>query len=89
MLRSQFRVMVVVLWRDPWLKPITNLELDIKFCKSCNELLNDMDIVTSCEFCEIDIMHDFCANKHIFQKHKTEIKNKIKLHKERRLHDYQ
>jgi hypothetical protein len=81
--------MVVILWRDGWLKPITNFELDIDACKSCNELFKDMDVVTSCEFCEIGILHEICATKHIFDKHRVEIEKKIKFHKERKLHDYQ
>jgi hypothetical protein len=82
-------LMVVILWRDAWLKPLTNYELDSDSCKLCNKPLKDRDIVTSCEFCEIGIMHNQCGTDHIFDKHNAEIEKKIKFHKERKLHDYQ
>lgn len=48
-----------------------------------------MEFVTSCEFCEIGVMHNICAEKHILEKHKEDLEKKIAFQRERRLHDYQ
>jgi hypothetical protein len=82
-------LMVSVLWRESWLKPLSTYDIETKVCKSCKRTLIDQDFVTSCEFCDIGIMHDNCANEHILDKHKVEVKKKIELHKDKRLHDYQ
>jgi hypothetical protein len=82
-------LMVSVLWRDSWLKPLSIYDIETKFCKSCKRILNDKDFVTSCEFCEIGIMHDNCANEHILKKHKAEVRKKIELHRDKPLHDFQ
>jgi hypothetical protein len=82
-------LMVSVLWRESWLKPLSIYDIETKVCNSCERTLIDQDFVTSCEFCDIGIMHDKCANEHILDKHKVEVKKKIELHKDKRLHDYQ
>jgi len=81
--------MVVVLWRESWLKPLSNFDIESDVCNSCKLALRDRDMVTSCEFCEIGVMHNHCADQHIFKTHKKDVENKIELHKDRRLHDYQ
>jgi uncharacterized protein (UPF0212 family) len=81
--------MVVLLWRESWLKPLSTNDIGSDTCPSCNEALEDHDIVTSCEFCEIGIMHNHCANDHSLKKHDAEIQRKIEFHKDRKLHDYQ
>jgi hypothetical protein len=45
--------------------------------------------VTGCDFCEIGIMHNECANKHILKSHQKELDSKINTHKDKPLHDYQ
>jgi len=82
-------VSISVLWREAWLKPLSIYDIETKVCKFCNEKLRNQDFVTSCEFCEIGIMHDSCANEHILNKHKAEIRRKIGLHKDKPLHDFQ
>ena len=82
-------LMVSVLWRDSWLKPLSIYDIETKFCKSCKKILREKDFVTSCEFCEIGIMHDNCANEHILKKHKAEVRKKIELHRDKPLHDFQ
>ena len=52
-------------------------------------MFKDIDFVTSCEFCQIGIMHNNCADNHILQNHKKEIEKKIESQRDRRLHDYQ
>ena len=81
--------MVKVLWRDSWLKPLSIYEIETDTCKLCKRILCDKDFVTACEFCDIGIMHDSCANQHILNNHKVEVNKKIELHKDKRLHDYQ
>jgi hypothetical protein len=81
--------MVVVLWRESWLKPLSNYDIESDVCNSCKLALKDRDMVTSCEFCEIGVMHNHCADQHILKTHKKDVENKIELHKDRRLHDYQ
>lgn len=81
--------MVSVLWRDSWLKPLSIHDIETKLCKSCGKILKDKEFVTSCEFCEIGVMHDSCANEHILTKHRAEVNKKIELHKDKPLHDFQ
>ena len=81
--------MTVVLWREGWLKPLSDFEIGSEICKVCMKSFKNNDFVTCCEFCEIGIMHTACADKHILSQHKTEITNKIRTQRERRLHDYQ
>ena len=76
--------MTVVLWRECWLKPLSNYDIQTDICKFCNQSFEDRDIVTSCEFCEIGIMHSQCADDHIFKNHTMEVQRKIELHKDRR-----
>ena len=51
-------------------------------------LAENAGIVTSCEFCEIGIMHSNCADNHILDNNKPEITNKIGSQKDRHLHRY-
>jgi hypothetical protein len=81
--------MVSVLWRDSWLKPLSIHDIETEICKSCKKILKEKDFITSCEFCEIGVMHDSCANEHILTKHKVEVNKKIKLHKDKPLHEFQ
>jgi hypothetical protein len=55
----------------------------------CKQGFKDIDFVTSCEFCEIGIIHSNCADNHILNNHKEEIMKKIEYQRDRRLHDYQ
>jgi hypothetical protein len=81
--------MVVVLWREGWLKPLSDFEIGSDACKSCNnEFEEEIEFVTSCEFCEIGIMHINCADNHILDNNKPEITNKIGSQKDRHLHRY-
>lgn len=81
--------MTVVLWRESWLKPLTDLEIGTDVCTFCDNSFQEKDFVTSCEFCSIGVIHDNCAHDHIIQFHKSLLNDKIKLHKDKRLHDYQ
>jgi hypothetical protein len=81
--------MTIVLWREGWLKPLSDFDIGSEICKLCRLRFENNDFVTSCEFCEIGIMHDKCADNHILKDHKNEIIKKTKFHRERRLHDYQ
>jgi len=54
--------MTVVLWREGWLKPLSDLDIGSEICKLCGKKFNDNDFVTCCEFCEIGIMHGLCAD---------------------------
>ena len=78
-----------LLWREPWLKPLIDYDLDSEHCEFCKEKFKDMVFVTSCEFCNIGIMHDKCANSHIIEKHISELEKKIIYHKDKPLHDFQ
>ena len=53
----------------------------VTVAKVCNKLLKDRDIVTSCEFCEIGIMHEICATNHIFDKHNAKSRRKLNFTK--------
>jgi hypothetical protein len=81
--------MTVVLWREGWLKPLSDLDIGSEICKLCGKKFNDNDFVTCCEFCEIGIMHSLCADNHILSNHNSEIMKKIETQRDRRLHDYQ
>jgi hypothetical protein len=78
-----------LLWRDPWLKPMSRYDLGAEKCSYCKKSFVQIEFVTSCDFCEIGIMHDQCANKHILSKHKKQLESKINTHRDRPLHDYQ
>lgn len=78
-----------LLWREPWLKPLIDYDLDSENCKFCKGKFKDLVFVTSCEFCNIGIMHDKCANSHIIGKHMIELGKKINYHKDKPLHDFQ
>jgi hypothetical protein len=80
---------LIVLWREGWLKPLSDFEIGSETCKFCKQMFKDIDFVTSCEFCQIGIMHDNCADNHILKNHKNEIEKKIESQRDRRLHDYQ
>jgi hypothetical protein len=80
---------MTLLWRDSWLKPLSNHDVDAESCRGCNKAFATIDFVTSCDFCEIGIMHDACANKHIIADHKKQLQSKINAHKDKPLHDYQ
>ena len=81
--------MVIVLWRESWIKPLSNYDIETDTCKYCKRKLRNRDFVTSCEFCEIGVMHDSCANEHIMKIHKREVNKKIQLHKDKPLHEFQ
>ena len=80
---------MTLLWRDPWLKPLSDRDIGADSCALCKKEFGKVEFVTACEFCDIGVMHDQCANSHILQKHRKEVDAKIKDHRDRRLHDYQ
>lgn len=86
---NQKSFIMQLLWREPWLKPLIDYDLDSEHCEFCKEKFKDMVFVTSCEFCNIGIMHDKCANSHIIEKHISELEKKIMYHKDKPLHDFQ
>jgi hypothetical protein len=79
---------MIILWREGWLKPLSDLDIGGN-CSLCRQAFRDWEFVTSCEFCELGIMHNNCADKHIFDHHKDDLEKKIRLQRERRLHDFQ
>jgi len=81
--------MILLLWREEWLKPLSDFEIGSEICKLCKQRFEDVDVVTSCEFCEIGIMHDLCANSHINTHHSSQVNAKVAAHKDKPLHDYQ
>lgn len=81
--------MVNVFWREGWIKPLLTESLPRESCGICNKEFQDLDFVTSCEFCEIGILHDYCCNNHIVLNHKSDLDKKTTIHKEKRLHSYQ
>lgn len=81
--------MVNVLFREGWLKPLLTESLPVDICKLCNKEFQEMDFITTCEFCEIGLVHEICNNKHVISKHNKELKEKIDKHKEKRLHSFQ
>jgi hypothetical protein len=80
---------MVLLWRDSWLKPLSDFDVGSERCKFCDKTFADIDFVTSCELCGIGTMHDNCANRHILARHSKALKSKITAHKDKPLHDYQ
>ena len=80
---------MTLLWRDPWLKPLSDGDVGSDSCTFCNKKFSRVEFVTACDFCDIGVMHDQCANRHIMQKHKKEMDAKVNDHRDRRLHDYQ
>ena len=82
-------LLVNVLWREGWLKPLSTESLPNEKCSFCKNDFKDLEFVTSCEFCEIGILHDECHKIHITKNHKDSLDKKIKTHEEKRLHSYQ
>jgi len=82
-------LLVNVLWREGWLKPLSTESLPDEKCSLCKNEFKDLEFVTSCEFCEIRILHDDCYIIHITKDHKKALDQKIKSHEEKRLHSYQ
>lgn len=80
---------MTLLWRDPWLKPLSDGDVGSDACAFCKKEFGKVEFVTACDFCDIGVMHDQCANRHILQKHKKEMDAKVNDHRDRRLHDYQ
>ena len=80
---------MIVLWRDPWLKPLSDFDIGSEICKFCKNRYDDKEFVTSCDFCDIGTMHDSCANRHIVSEHDSELATKINAHKDKALHDFQ
>jgi hypothetical protein len=80
---------MTLLWRDGWLKPLSDFEVGSEYCKYCNRKFEKISFVTVCEFCDFGIMHDVCANDHIIEKHANELRAKIEKHKDKPLHDFQ
>ncbi len=81
--------MVDVLFKESWLKPLLTESLPSERCNICKKRFKDLDFITSCEFCEIGLIHDVCSNKHILTEHMGELKEKIDKHKEKGLHSFQ
>ena len=84
-----YLLLVSVLWREGWLKPLSTESLPNEKCSLCNNEFLDLEFVTSCEFCEIGILHDDCYIIHIKKDHKEPLDQKVKSHEEKRLHSYQ
>ncbi|WP_144733349.1 hypothetical protein [Candidatus Nitrosocosmicus arcticus] len=81
--------MVNILWREGWLKPLSTESLPTEKCSLCKDDFKELEFVTSCEFCDIGILHDDCCRIHIIKDHKESIDQKVKAHEEKRLHSYQ
>ena len=82
-------LLVKVLWREGWLKPLSTESLPDEKCSLCKNEFQDLEFVTSYEFCEIGILHDDCYKIHIKKDHKEPLDQKVKSHEEKRLHSYQ
>jgi hypothetical protein len=80
---------MTLLWRDSWLKPLTDGDVGTEACALCKKEFGKIEFVTACDFCDIGIMHDQCANKHTVQRHRKELEGKISSHKDKPLHGYQ
>lgn len=80
---------MTLLWRDQWLKPLTDGDIGTDACALCKRKFGKVEFVTACDFCDIGIMHDGCANGHIMAEHKKQVEDKIRSHRDRPLHDYQ
>ena len=81
--------MTNVLWREGWIKPLQTESLSSEKCGICKKDFEELNFVTSCEFCGIGILHDICANEHIISEHFKEVEEKIDKHKEKKLHSFQ
>ncbi len=81
--------MANLLWREGWLKPLVTESLPSEKCSQCKKEFEDLSFVTSCEFCDIGIIHNKCADKHIVEQHMAELNEKINKHKEKSLHSFQ
>ncbi|MDQ2685657.1 MAG: hypothetical protein M3Y25_07425 [Thermoproteota archaeon] len=81
--------MTTVLWREGWLKPLSVESLPIDACTICKKDFENLDFITSCEFCEIGLTHESCCNDHITKEHNIQLNKKIDEHKEKRLHSFQ
>lgn len=81
--------MTLILWREQWLKPLNVEDLNLDECHYCKKKFNEFDFVSSCEFCNINVVHDSCANDHLLKMHKKELKKKANEQKEKQLHEYQ
>jgi hypothetical protein len=81
--------MAKILWREGWIKPLLTESLPSEGCSICNKEFKDLDFATSCEFCEVGIVHESCANRHITTVHVQELEEKISRHKEKKLHSFQ
>ncbi len=86
---ANLTIMTKILWREGWIKPLLTESLPSEKCGICNKEFGELDFVTSCEFCEIGIIHDICANNHIATSHTKELGEKISKHKEKQLHSFQ
>ncbi len=80
---------MMLLWRDAYLKPLSEFDLGTEICSFCGQKFIDLDFVISCEFCEVGIMHNKCVNLHIKEFHLDLLKRKVEAHKDKPLHDYQ
>ena len=80
---------MILLWREAWIKPLSEYDVGSRICAYCKEGFNHLNFVTSCEFCEIGIMHDLCADTHINNHHSNEVDAKVAFHKDKPLHDFQ
>ena len=81
--------MTNILWREGWIKPLQIESLPSEKCEICKNNFKDLDFATSCEYCEIGIIHDYCANKHIISDHFEDLEKKIEKHREKKLHSFQ
>ena len=86
---NQLNLSMQLLWREPWLKPLIDYDLGSENCGFCKAKFNGLSFVTSCEFCEIGIMHDKCANSHILKRHMSELDTNIGRHIDKPLHVFQ
>jgi hypothetical protein len=82
-------MMAKILWREGWIKPLLTESLPSEGCSICNKEFKDLDFATSCEFCEVGIAHEACADRHITTEHVRELEEKISKHKEKKLHSFQ
>jgi hypothetical protein len=81
--------MAKILWREGWIKPLLTESLPSEECSICSKEFKDLDFTTSCEFCEVGVVHEACANSHITTEHVRELEEKISKHKEKKLHSFQ
>lgn len=79
----------MVLWRDPWLKPLSDFDIGYEDCATCGKPFKALDFVTGCEFCQIGPMHDVCADSHIALQHAADLEAKVSAHKDKPLHGFQ